>query len=170
MPTRRQVIGSGAVALAALAAGGLIYESRGEAAPGDAFAFRVLDGEDRAILAAIVPAMIPAANVMATIEGFDTAVAGLTPSVQAEIAQLFTILRVPLVRLLATGIVTPWSQASVADVSAFLTRWRFSPILKLRAAYDALHQLTLAAWYGSSAAWPAIGYPGPPLVRPRMSS
>ena len=164
MPTRRQVIGAGGVAIAALAVGGLIYESRRNSAPADAFAFRVLDEEDRAILAAIVPAMIPTANVAATIEGFDTAVAGLTPSVQAEVAQLFTILRVPVLRMLATGIMTPWSDASVSDVANFLTRWRFSPILKLRAAYDALHQLALAAWYGSNAAWPPINYPGPPPV------
>ena len=66
MPTRRQVIGSGVVAVAALGVGGLIYESRRNSAPADAFAFRVLDEEDRAILAAIVPAMIPTANVAAT--------------------------------------------------------------------------------------------------------
>ncbi len=165
MLTRRQLIGSGAVAVAALALGGLVYESRRGAPPRDAFRFRVLDEDDRAILAAIVPAMIPAAAIDATIEGFDTAVAGLTPAVQAEIVQLFTILRVPVLRMLATGLVKPWNEASVEEVSAFLTRWRFSSILKLRAAYDALHQLTLASWYGADAAWARIGYPGPPAVR-----
>jgi hypothetical protein len=32
------------------------------------------------------------------------------------------------------------------------------------AAYDALHDLTFAAWYGDARAWPAIGYPGPPHI------
>jgi hypothetical protein len=34
----------------------------------------------------------------------------------------------------------------------------------LRSAYDALHQIVLAAWYGNPRSWPAIGYGGPPSV------
>ena len=98
--------------------------------PADAFRFRALDGDDRAILAAILPAMIPSAGVTATIEGFDTAVAGLTPAVQAEVAQLFAILRIPVLRVLATGLTVPWDRATAQEVARFLTRWRFSPILE----------------------------------------
>ena len=31
-----------------------------------------------------------------------------------------------------------------------------------RTAYDALHQIIFAAWYGNPRSWPAIGYAGPP--------
>ena len=33
-----------------------------------------------------------------------------------------------------------------------------------RSAYDALHQLILAAWYGNGRSWAGIGYPGPPKL------
>ena len=57
-----------------------------------------------------------------------------------------------------------WAESDVAEVGAFLDRWRTSGWALKRSAYDALHQLVLAAWYGSARAWPAIGYPGPPKI------
>jgi hypothetical protein len=57
-----------------------------------------------------------------------------------------------------------WSEASPAAVDAFLSRLKDSRIALLRAAYDALHQLVFAAWYGQPRAWSAIGYDGPPTV------
>ena len=50
------------------------------------------------------------------------------------------------------------------DVDGFLARLRGSHIALLRAAYDALHQLVFAAWYGDPGAWNAIGYDGPPVL------
>jgi hypothetical protein len=43
-------------------------------------------------------------------------------------------------------------------------RWRDSRFELQRASYRALTQLIQAAWYGNSASWAAIGYPGPPAV------
>jgi hypothetical protein len=57
-----------------------------------------------------------------------------------------------------------WSDATPDEVDAFLARLRDSRIELLRAAYDALHQLVFAAWYGNSGAWTAIGYDGPPML------
>jgi hypothetical protein len=174
MITRRGLLGSGIAALL-LAGAGLMYEFTPDPAPADPYRFRVLDPEERAILAAIAPAMLgdalpsePGARSAALaqlIEGFDTAIAGLSPSVQTELAQLFGLLRFPLTRMLATGIMVPWHLARPATVATFLTRWRYSGIPQLRSAYDALHQLSYGAWYGNSATWPAIHYPGPPVVR-----
>lgn len=174
MITRRGLLGSGIAALL-LAGAGLMYEFAPDTALEDPYHFRVLDPQERAILAAIAPAMLgdalprdPHANSAALvqlIEGFDTAVAGLSPSIQAELAQLFGLLRFPLTRMLATGIMVPWHLARPATVARFLMRWRYSGIAQLRSAYDALHQLSYGAWYGNSASWPGIHYPGPPVVR-----
>lgn len=153
---RRQWIGSG-VAAALLVAAGVVYESP------------LKDG-DRAILAAIAPVMLAGSvppgddALRAFVEGFDTAVAGLTPSIQAEIAQLFTILRVAPLRMLATGVMQPWRRASSDEIARFLNAWRYSSIAQLRSAYDALHQLSYAAWYGNPRSWPQTGYPGPPKL------
>lgn len=154
---RRQWIGSGIAASALLAVAGAVYESP-------------LKDDDRDILAAIAPVMLAGSlppgddTVRTLIEGFHTAVAGLTPSMQDEIAQLFTILRVAPLRMLATGVMRPWRRASSDEIVSFLNAWRYSRIAQLRSAYDALHQLSYAAWYGNPRSWPQTGYPGPPKL------
>ena len=60
---------------------------------------------------------------------------------------------------------TAWSAAPPGTVNGFLRRWRFSSAALLRSGYQALHQLIMAAWYANPAAWPRIGYPGPPAIR-----
>lgn len=170
MTTRRRLLLGGLAACGALAAAGLIYEfSPDRAASDPQYRFTVLDDEDRAIIAAIAPVMLegalsnPAA-VEQVVRGTDTAIAGLPLSVRAEIRQLFGILRFPLSRMLLAGIWHPWHDASRDEIAGFLHNWRFSNLLQLRSAYNALHQLMLAAWYGNGESWPAIGYPGPPSV------
>jgi hypothetical protein len=168
---RRQWIGGTAAAAVLLLGAGALYQLRGDTPPDDPYRFRVLDDEERAILAAIGPVMLAGAlpaggtGTNAFIEGFDTAVAGLPPHVQGELAQLFMLLKNGVLRVLATGVMHPWHEASQEEIARFLTAWRYSGIVKLRAGYDALHQLTLAAWYGNPVSWSAIGYPGPPVVR-----
>jgi len=131
-----------------------------------------VDGQD--ILRAIVPIMLagalpaePAARAAAiaqTLSALDTAIGGLPAAAQAELAQLFDLLSLPPVRLGIARIDAPWAQAAPEQVRACLDRFRGSSVQLLRAAYDAMHQLTFAAWYGNPQAWAAIGYPGPPAL------
>ena len=93
-------------------------------------------------------------------------IAGLPPATQKELGELFALLGFAPARLLAARVGPHWSSASPDDVAAFLERWRTSGLSLLRSAYDALHQLVLAAWYGNPRAWPAIGYAGPPKLGP----
>ncbi len=100
--------------------------------------------------------------VAETAAAFHRAVAGLTPAVQAEVAQLLALLRFMPTRLAFTGIASPLDEAAPADVAAFLERWRASRFDLLRVGYQALTQLLQAAWYDNPTSWRAIGYPGPP--------
>lgn len=135
-----------------------------------------LDPAAPAIINAIVPVMLdgalpadPAAReaaVTETVANVARAVSGLPPAAQKELAELFSLLSLPPTRVALAGVNTPWADASPDAVAAFLDRWRTSGWMLLRSAYDALHQLVLAAWYGNPRAWRAIGYPGPPAVRP----
>ena len=132
----------------------------------------VLDADAQAILGAIVPVLLagalPAAAdarqqaVADTVRGIDTAIAGLAPSAQDELRQLFSLLALPPARLAIAQVSEPWNRASEADVRACLDRFRGSSLTLLRSAYGALHQLTFGAWYGNPATWARIGYPGPP--------
>ena len=162
-------------------AGGLLLalsacaKSGGAAFEDDAAAYKVLDASERGLIAALAPAFLagalPVADgvvvhdaLVAAVRGFDVALSGLPPIDVAQIRQLLGLLDNPFVKPLATGVWSSWSDASQATVTAFLNRWRYSPIELFRGGYDVLHQLTMAGWYGQDRAWSAIGYPGPPKL------
>jgi hypothetical protein len=96
-------------------------------------------------------------------DGFVVSVAGLPPSLQGEVQQLFSLLTFAPTRRLVAGL-PPWEQATRDEVGAFLDGWRFSGFALLRSGYDALHELVMAGWYGQSEAWTRVGYPGPPSI------
>ena len=133
----------------------------------------VLDAERVRVIEALVPAVL--ANALPSdaaerklaigevVAAFDRAVAGLSPAVQGEIADLLGLLHFAPTRMALAGLASPWQDASVEDVSTFLTRWRTSRFDLMRAGYQALTQLIQAAWYGNPRSWGAIGYPGPPF-------
>jgi hypothetical protein len=135
-----------------------------------------LDASARAIVAAIVPVLLagalpandagaPSAQVIANVvTDVERAVAGLPPAVRKEINQLFALLAFAPTRCLLAGVWSPWSEAPAQSIAAFLAQWRDSRFGLQRSAYGALHQLTMAAWYGNPDAWRAIGYPGPPSL------
>ena len=175
MTTRRTFLVVGLAGGATLAAA---YWLRGASERGPVFgpnaALAALDLAAPAIIAAIVPVMLdgalPAAPadrraaVTETVAGVARAVSGLAPAAQKELAELFSLLGLAPVRFALAGVQAPWADARPEAVAAFLERWRTSGWMLLRSAYDALHQLVLAAWYGNPRAWPAIGYPGPPTL------
>jgi hypothetical protein len=135
---------------------------------------RALDADGEAIVTAILPVMLAdtlppaddarAAAVRETVAAVDAAIAGLPPLAQRELQQLFTLLALAPTRWSLARMTASWSETSPAAVDAFLRRLKDSRIALLRAAYDALHQLVFAAWYGQPRAWSAIGYDGPPTV------
>ena len=130
---------------------------------------RVLREADRAVLAAVTPAILAGtgatgSSLAAAIGSVDRAVAGLPPHLQDEVGQLLALLASWPGRRWVAGVGAPWRQASAAEVSDFLERWRFSRWALAQQGYHALHDLVLAAWYARPDSWTAIGYPGPPEV------
>jgi hypothetical protein len=125
-----------------------------------------------AVMTAIVPALLAnalpadpaerARALEATVDGVDAAIAGLPPHAQKELGDLFSLLALPPTRALLAGVWSPWEEAGTEVVARFLTDWRNSRYELLQSAYQALHQLVFAAWYGSPLAWRDIGYAGPP--------
>ena len=164
--SRRTFLKAGGLAALALAAGGAIYRAT-HTTPPHRFA---LDGEARAALHAIAPAILAGAlpqgegreaALSNTIAGVHQAILGLPPATQQEIQDLFGLLALAPARRLLTGLSTGWADAGEAEVSAFLDGWRLHRFALLRTAYGALHDLSLGAWYAQPASWSAIGYPGP---------
>ena len=173
--SRRQFLTAGLAAGAALAAVRLVHGPFGEgnaAAPAAGFAF--LGNDEHVILGAIAPVVLagalPAAGAERTaaldrtVRAVDAAIAGFLPAVQEEVHELFALLAFAPARRFLAGVSRPWAEADPVSVAAFLEGWRNSRFALLRSAYSALRQLILAAWYGQTEAWGAIGYGGPPAL------
>lgn len=121
------------------------------------------------MITALAPVMLGAAcgNAAAcskVVDGVRQAVSALSPAAQRDIGELFMLLNIGPARGALTGIWGPWSEASAADITGFLERWRHSRLALLQAGYHALHDLILAAWYAEPESWADIGYPGPPAL------
>jgi hypothetical protein len=164
MISRRTFIVAGVAGSAALAGA---YWLRASFQAGSA-----VDSDANAIVAAVVPVLLDGAlpsdaarrsqAIDETVSAVRQAIAGLPPAAQRELGELFALLGFAPARVALARVSSPWARATAVEVEAFLERWRTSGVRLFRSAYDALHQLVLAAWYGQSSSWQAIGYPGPP--------
>lgn len=149
--------------LALIVAGGVYRAIRKPEAPGK-FA---MDDTARAILSALVPAMLKGAinpapdETERVIGSVQSAIAGLPLSAQQEIRDLFSLLALGPSRRFLVGLPDDWPQAKQEDVAAFLQNWRTSRLALLQTAYHGLHDLILGSWYSEPSSWAAIGYPGP---------
>jgi hypothetical protein len=167
-PSRRRLIFTGAAGIAALALARLLQPDPAR----EATIIRGLSPDGETIMRALVPAFLdgalPAraperqAAVAETVDAVSAAIAGLPPLTRDELHALFALLAFAPLRIAVAGVDAGWAHVALDDVRTFIERLRASRIPQKRAAYDALHQLTLAAWYASPRAWPAIGYAGPP--------
>jgi len=163
---RRSFFKLGLLGVCTVAAGGAVCRLVCGPAPLRRFE---LDGEARAALAAIVPAMLGSALPPGTpalaraIDGVCTAIHGLPLAQQGEVQDLFGLLALAPARRLVAGVQGGWQEADPRQVAAFLQSWRLHRFATLQTAYLALHDLILGAWYADSASWAAIGYPGPML-------
>ena len=169
MITRRTFLVAGVAGSAALATA--YWMRRSLALPHDG---RVDRAESDAVLVAIAPVMLHGAlpessaahreAVQATVRQVQAAMEMLPLAAQRELAQLFALLTWAPTRFALTGLVSPWETATADVVAGALLALRDSSVALKRSAYAALHQLVLGAWYASAEAWPAIGYPGPPVL------
>jgi hypothetical protein len=166
--SRRAFLATGVLASLALAAGGGIYRFTHASPQAGRF---VLDGEARAVIDAIVPAMLdgalpPAgaarqAAIAAATDRTHQAILGLPLATQKEIQDLFGLLALAPARRFLAGVTTDWPSATTLQVGAFLQDWRTHRFATLQVAYHALHDLVMGGWYADPSAWAAIGYPGP---------
>lgn len=171
MPNRRTFLRVGIASGLILAGARWLDRPQAMAAPN----YRFLDERGASAVAALVPVVLEGSlpkeaaargrAVDEVVEAFDRAVSGLSVSVQKEVDELFTLLRFAPARLMFTGLWSPLEESTAKDIAAFLTRWRHSRFDIQRAGYQAMTQLIQAAWYGNSASWAAIGYPGAPKIR-----
>lgn len=141
----------------------------------DAYRYGFLTAQDRAILAALAPAMLagawPAEAAKATTEtlsllrGIDTALMGMPPRVRDDMRKLFGLLNRQAGRVLAAGSLAGWAQVDPIRAAAIITRWRDHSLALMQQAYGGLHDLTYGVWYGNPEHFADCGYSGPPSLK-----
>jgi hypothetical protein len=171
---RRQFLKLGAVSSAALTAVGVTATLTGcsEPLPQDNDAqWKALRPSDRVFLTAIAPVMLKGAlpveaparqqAIDSILANTDAGIFNLGPHNTKQMKELFDLLNFGLSRGLTTGVWSSWDKASEQEIENFLNRWRESSLSLFNLAYNGLNKLMCATWYGQTAAWQQVGYPGP---------
>jgi len=132
-------------------------------------ALEFLNDNDRLILLALIPVMLESTAldsdaIKQCIANIDAIIVSMSLKTQQETRQLFDLLGNKLGRVLMVGIWSNWTQASHEDVVLFLQRWQSHYLELLQVAYEGLHQMIMASYYGEETSWSQIGYPGPPQL------
>lgn len=167
-PGRRRFLRTGlagAVALTTLASTTVMLNGCSTA---PATGYRLLRTHHIPVLVAVIPAVLAGvaaatepATVQALVRSIDDFVFHTSRANHKQFLQLLDLLGGSLGRRFAAGLAPDWNEASVAEVQAFLVRWRDSRVGLFRLGYGGLVQAVVMNWYLQPAAWPAIGYEPP---------
>ena len=167
---RRTLLGLGAAGAAVLALAG------GGAALMTAPAWRdarlqpagraVMSGVARGVLDGSWPddAAQASAALKAHLTRLQGTIAGMPSTTQSEVNELLSLLATSPGRRVVAGLSTPWEDAPVAELQAALQSMRQSRLMLRRQAYQALRDLTHAAFFADASTWPLLHYPGPRTV------
>ncbi|HSP99425.1 MAG TPA: hypothetical protein VL049_19555 [Candidatus Dormibacteraeota bacterium] len=174
--TRRGLLQAGLLGSAAVWAGGQLGCAARRVAPAASAMPRLaLSPAGEAIMRAVMPVvlgpLLPAdgeAREQALDGGMaslDEYLASLSLPLQAQAGDVFETLDLLPVRVAVVGTWSSWPEVAPAMVESFLHAARQSRFDLLRRMYVFLQSMAVLAWFDQPAAWPAIGYPGPPLTR-----
>jgi hypothetical protein len=154
-------------ALLLLGGGGFLASRRGAAVALPA-GLKVLNAEEFAVVWALVQHFaplregFPAPDSLNTAAAVDGILAMLEEETQTELKKLLMLFENALPNFLFGLRTRPFTQLDPAEQDVVLAEWRDSRLTLRRTGYKALRGITLAAYYGNKAVWPAVGYPGPP--------
>ena len=177
--TRRGLLRAGLVGSAVVWAGGQIgcAARRGSSPQAGAGARRVAltaTGEEilRAVIPVVLGSLLPTDDAArekaldAGVSTLDDYLAYLPSSLQNEARDVFETLDLLPTRVLLVGTWGRWSETPPATIEAFLRSARDSRFDLVRRMFAFLQSMAVLAWFDQRAAWPGIGYGGPPIDRP----
>ncbi|MDH4290543.1 MAG: hypothetical protein OEV65_17525 [Aquincola sp.] len=168
---RRTLLGlgvAGAVALALAGAGAALLLSTPTWRDGRLLPTgrRVLRGVARAVLDGSLSddPTSQSAALEAHLARMDATLSAMPPTTQREVAGLLTLLATAPGSLALTGLSQPWHEAPVDALQRTLQSMRLSTLGLRRQVYQALRDLTHAAYFADPSTWAQLGYPGPAKV------
>lgn len=116
----------------------------------------------RAVLGTWLPFEAPAREqaLQDQLTRLEQAIAGMPPAVQAEVDELSMLGASAPGRMALLGMAKPWPDASDAELLAMMQTLRDSSLSLRQQVFQALRELTLAAWLAEPRHWAAVGYAG----------
>jgi hypothetical protein len=171
--SRRHFFRVGFMGALALSTASAVAVLAGCSTPPTAKGFRVLRDSDLKVLRALIPVVLagamPAGDaakplIEETMHALDAFIYGTSRAGHKQIGQLFDLLSMPATRYAVAGLHEDWDKSSVADITAFLERWKTSRFDMLRGAYTGVTQMIVMNWYMQPRAWTAINYIPPRVV------
>ncbi len=120
-----------------------------------------------AIAAAVLDGVLPdapaakAAALKAHLQRVELTILGLPKPVQNELALLLRLLGAAPGRLTLAGLKPQWRDATNLEVQAALQMLRASSLELRKQTYQALRDITYAAYFSDRSTWAALGYAGP---------
>jgi len=160
-------LGVGATATLVLVGGGLaLFQPGLQGGKLTAASREVFAGVARAVLDGSLPADAPqrSSSLQSHLQRVDDVLGAFPSAVQSELSQLLAILAAAPGRVALAGLHAPWPEASVEQIQSALQGMRVSSLALKQQAYQALRDLTNAAYYADPSAWNVLGYPGPRAI------
>ena len=177
--SRRGLLQAGLLGSAAISAGGALGCAARRISPPAVVTQRVAlspPGEEimRAVIPAVLGPLLPASGAEreqaldAGVASLDDYLAYLSLPLQQETRNVFDTLDLLPVRVLVVGTWSRWQETSPETIESFLRSAGQSRFYLLRRMFAFLQSMAVLAWFDQPAAWPQIGYPGPPIERPTV--
>lgn len=167
---RRQFLTLGVASAVVISTGATIYQQSEIDTIIDSF-----DDETTSVLVAIIPVLLQGTlpadakqrklKVSQVIADMQKTIATLPPATQAEIKQLFDLLKSRLAMLIFTGQFSHLESMSSAQKMSLLDAWRFSYLDMLKVAFSGLKELVFAAFYSNPDNWGVLNYQKPNIGR-----
>lgn len=163
-----------ATSAAALTIGGSLAALTGCGKAPAASGYKVLRPGDLEFLSALAPAILVDSYPGTLgdqaqerlLKALDRLVGTLQEYSRGQLLMLFDVMQVAPLRAAMGAPWGSWSEASVADVDAFLNGWKNSGLQLKRMGYGSLCKLVAMCWYSQPETFVSSGYPGAPKKIP----
>jgi len=124
----------------------------------------ILNATELSIVAALAETITPGTDPIAVAHRVDSFISSLEAPDQRDVQRLLHLVESALFGLVLDGRARPFSRATIAQRTAALGRMRDSRVTLRRGGYQVLRRLIGAARWTDEAAWPTLGYVGPPQL------
>lgn len=155
-------------ALLALGGGGFLATRPSVELPLPTEGLLVLSASEYAVINALSARFIPVRSGFPTVEEIrvafncDRILTQVDDTAVREVKQLLMLFENALANFLFGRRTKPFTALSVPEQETVLAEWKNSKVTIRRTGFLALRSMIVAAYYGSSKTWEAVGYPGPP--------